>query len=288
MNERLQPVAVGESGEVFIGGDGVARGYRNRPDLTAQRFIANPFHDNSDDRLYRTGDLARELPDGQFAFLGRVDDQIKISGYRIEPEQIVRALEAHASIETSAVTARDDAQSSKKLVAYIVPKRRAKLNGSELRGFLERRLPPYMVPVIFVCLERLPLTANGKIDRSALPAPGSSNILGENTASDARNPVEERLARILGRLLGVDSVGVEDNFFNLGGHSLLATQLIARIRDEFRVDLGLRTVFDTPTVAGLAAKIEEAIFSKVAAMSEEEAQQLLNQMTQQGLESGTS
>lgn len=283
LNAHLQPVVPGEPGEVFIGGDGVARGYRNRPDQTAERFMANPFNQYPGDRLYRTGDFARILPDGQLAFLGRMDDQIKISGYRIESEQIVRAMEAHPGVEIAAVAAREDANSSKKIVAYVVPKRSITLKCSELREFLDRRLPPYMVPVIFVRLERLPLTANGKIDRSALPEPSSSNVLGETVAAETRNPVEERLARIVGRLLGLDLVGVQDNFFNLGGHSLLATQLIARIRDEFGVGLGLWTVFDSPTVAALSAKIEEAIYSKVAAMTEEEAQKLLNQVTQTGL-----
>jgi acyl-CoA synthetase (AMP-forming)/AMP-acid ligase II/acyl carrier protein len=278
LNEQLEQVAQGEPGEVFIGGDGVARGYRNRPDLTAECFVVNPFSRNPADRLYRTGDLARILPDGQLGFLGRIDDQIKISGYRIEPEQVVRAMKAYPGVETAAVTARQGANSAKKLVAYIVPKRGIKLDGSELLGFLNRRLPTYMVPVIFVGLQTMPLTSNGKVDRSALPEPSSANILRETIATETSSPVEERLARILGRLLGLDAVRVQDNFFNLGGHSLLATQLIVWIRDEFGVHLGLRTVFDSPTVAGLSAKIEEAIFSKVEAMTEQEAQLLLSQM----------
>ena len=289
LDDNLHHVAPGEPGEVFIGGDGVARGYRNRPELTAKRFVVNPFNKDPEDRLYRTGDLARVLPDGQLGFLGRVDEQIKISGYRIEPEQIVQAIVAHPGVEAAAVTARQDANSAKKLVAYIVPKRGVTLTGSLLRGFLERRLPSYMVPTIFVRLESLLITANGKTDRSALPEPSSSNVLHEQVVVDARSPVEQRLARILGRLLGLDTVGAQDNFFNLGGHSLMATQLIARIRDEFGVSLDLRTVFDSPTVAGLSAKIEEAILSKIEAMTEEEAQLLLSQlMTQTGLETSTS
>jgi amino acid adenylation domain-containing protein len=289
LNDDLRHVSAGEAGEVFIGGEGVARGYRNRPDLTAKRFVMNPFGENPEDRLYRTGDLARFLPDGQIGFLGREDEQIKISGYRIEPEQIVQAMVAHPSVDAAAVVARQDANSAKKLVAYIVPKRGCELTSSVLRGFLERRLPSYMVPVIFVRLGSLPITANGKTDRAALPEPSSSNVLQEPVVADAKSPVEERLARILGRLLGLDAVGTRDNFFNLGGHSLMATQLIARIRDEFGVNLGLRIIFDSPTVAALSTKIEEAIFAKIEAMTEEEAQSLLSQlMTQPRLETSTS
>lgn len=289
LDENLQQVVPGEPGEMFIGGDGVARGYRNRPELTAKCFVANPFSQQPGERLYRTGDLARTLADGQFSFLGRVDDQIKVSGYRIEPEQIVQAMVAHPGVEAATVVARQDASTAKKLVAYIVPKCDISLTGSELRGFLDGRLPSYMVPVMFVRLESLPVTANGKIDRSALPEPNSTNVLREPRADSSRSPVEERLARILGKLLGLDAVGPRDNFFNLGGHSLMATQLIARIRDEFGVSVGLRTVFDSPTLAGLSAKIQEAIVFKVESMTDEEAELLLNQLTAQaGLETSTS
>jgi len=287
LNEDLQHVPPGELGEVFIGGDGVGRGYRNRPELTAERFLVDPFSKDPDDRLYRTGDLARILPDGQLGFLGRLDDQVKISGCRLEPEQIVQAIVTHRDIESATVAARQDGDNAKILVAYIVSKRSVEFTASELRGFIARRLPPYMIPMVFVRLNRLPFTSNGKIDRSALPEPNSSNVLRETTAADARSPVEERLALILGRILALDAVGPQDNFFNMGGHSLLATQLIARIRDEFGVSLGLRAVFDSPTVVGLSSKVEEAIFSKVEAMTEEEAQLALSQLMQTGLETST-
>ena len=287
LSKDLKPVAHGESGEIFIAGPSLARGYRNRPDLTAECFIANTDPQFGNERLYRTGDLGRLLPSGEIAFLGRVDDQIKILGHRIEPNQIVRVLENHPGIDTAAVIARDDAGSSKKLVAYVVRKRGFELKRSELRDFLAQRLPAFMVPAIFVDIERLPLTPNGKIDRAALSVPDSSKILQDRAISQPSSPVEERLAQILGKLLGMDSVDVDDNFFNLGGHSLLATQLIARIRDAFGVDLSLRTIFDTPTIAELAPQIEESVMKKISAMSEDDARQLLNAIMPPGTESAS-
>lgn len=287
LSKDLKPVAHGESGEIFIAGPSLARGYRNRPDLTAECFVTSADSRFANERLYRTGDLGLLLPSGEIAFLGRVDDQIKIAGHRIEPNQIVRILENHSGIDTAAVIARDDAGSSKKLVAYVVPKRGFELKRSELRDFLAQRLPAFMVPAIFIDIESMPLTPNGKIDRSALPAPNSSNILQDRALSQPSSPVEERLARILGKLLGMDSVDVDDNFFNLGGHSLLATQLIARIRDAFGVDLSLRTIFDTPTIAQLAPQIEESVLKKISAMSEEDARELLNSIMPPGTESAS-
>jgi amino acid adenylation domain-containing protein len=287
LGKDLRPAAHGESGEIFIAGPSLARGYRNRPELTAECFVTNADPQFGNERLYRTGDLGRLLPSGEIAFLGRVDDQIKISGHRIEPNQIVRVLENHSGIGTAAVIARDDAGSSKKLVAYVVRKPGFELKSSELREFLAQRLPAFMVPAIFVDIERLPLTPNGKIDRAALPAPNSSNILQDRAVSQPSSAVEERLARILGKLLGMDAVAVDDNFFNLGGHSLLATQLIARIRDTFGVDLSLRTIFDTPTIAQLAPQIEESVLKKISAMSEEDARQLLNAIMPPGTESAS-
>ena len=274
-DENMQQVTDGQPGELFIGGVGVARGYRNRPDLTAERFIANPLAKGNGDRLYRTGDLVRMLPDGQLAFLGRTDEQVKISGYRIEPNEIVHALEKHDAIQAGCVIVREDTADNKRLVAYIVTKPHTKLTDTELRSFLQQKLPLYMVPAVFVALETLPLTPNGKVDRAALPVPESVNVLRDTAVIAPRSPIEQRMTEILSKLLGLDQIGVEDNFFLLGGHSLLGTQLIGRVRDAFGVELSLRTVFDASTISQLSAEIEKLLFAKLDAMSEEEAQQLL-------------
>ena len=266
LDDRQQPVSEGRAGEIYIGGAGLARGYRNRPDLTAERFIANPLRAEAGARLYRTGDLARWLPDGQIAFLGRVDEQVKIRGYRVEPSEIATVLGQHPAVRTSVVIAREDVRGEKELVAYVVLSPGAKLNAGELRTHLRKRLPDYMVPAEFVAIESVPLTANGKIDRAALP---SSN---GNRNSEAyvgpRTAVEEELVRILAPLLKLERVGVNDNFFLLGGHSLLGTQLIARISETFGVDLTLLKLFDHPTVAEMSVEIEDLILARVEGISE--------------------
>ena len=276
LNESMQEVPKGEIGEIYIGGAGLARGYRNRPDLTAERFVLNPFSSAPDARLYRTGDLARYLPDGQIAFLGRIDEQIKIRGFRIEPAEIVKVLDEHPAVQSSIVVAREIAPGDKRLIAYFVPAAKAQPTHTEMRNFLSAHLPDYMVPPTFVRLEALPLNTSGKVDRSALPAPDTENTLRDNVFISPRNPVEERLAAILAPLLGLDKVSMEDNFFLLGGHSLLGTQLIARVRDAFGIELTLRTLFDAPTVSKLAAQIEALLLAKLEAMSEAEAQRLLD------------
>jgi amino acid adenylation domain-containing protein len=266
LDDRQQPVSEGNAGEIYIGGAGLARGYRNRPDLTAERFIANPFSAEAGARLYRTGDMARWLPDGQIAFLGRVDEQVKIRGYRVEPSEIATVLGQHAAVRTSVVVAREDVRGEKELVAYVVSFPAAKLNAGELRDHLRKRLPDYMVPAEFVAIESVPVTANGKVDRAALP---SSN---GNRHSEAyvgpRTAVEEELVKILAPLLKLERVGVNDNFFLLGGHSLLGTQLIARISETFGVDLTLLKLFDHPTVAEMSIEIEDLILTRVQGISE--------------------
>jgi amino acid adenylation domain-containing protein len=266
LDDRQQRVSEGTAGEVYIGGAGLARGYRNRPDLTAERFIANPFSREAGARLYRTGDLARWLPDGQIAFLGRADEQVKIRGYRVEPSEIATVLGQHAAVRTSVVIAREDEPGQKELVAYVVLSPGAKLNAGELRDHLRKRLPDYLVPSEFVVIESIPLTANGKIDRAALP---SSN---GNRHSEAyvgpRTAVEEELVKILAPLLKIERVGVNDNFFLLGGHSLLGTQLIARISETFGVDLTLLKLFDHPSVAEMSLEIEDLILARVEGISE--------------------
>ena len=275
LDENLQQVAHGTSGELYIGGAGVARGYLNRPDITAERFIRDPFSPEPEARLYKTGDLACQLPDGEFAYLGRIDDQIKILGHRIEPNEIVAVLDRHPSVHSSVVVARGSSCEEKRLAAYVAMRKDATPAAADLRDFLRNELPEYMVPSFFVCLEALPLTPNGKVDRVALPDPDTENTLRDEPFTAPRTPIEERLARILTSLMKLSEVSVNDNFFLLGGHSLLGTQLIARIRGAFGVELGLRTLFDTPTIADLSTEIERLILARVESMTEDEAVRLL-------------
>jgi acyl carrier protein len=216
-------------------------------------------------RLYRTGDRVRRLAGGGLAFLGRADDQVKIRGYRIELDEIVAALDTHPGVQASAVMARPGADGELRLVAYLVAAPDAKLTPSALSATLRARLPDYMLPSVFVPIDELPLMASGKVDRARLPAPEHVETLRDPEFEAPRNPVEQRLADLVAGLLGVARVGVSDNFFLLGGHSLLGTQLIARVRNTFGVDLPLRTVFDHPTVAALAAEVERAIAARLEA-----------------------
>jgi len=270
LNEKGQPAPIGEPGEIYIGGAGLARGYRHRPDLTDERFVPNPFGPEGGARLFRTGDLGRYLPDGQIAFLGRVDEQIKIRGFRIEPAEIVRVLNEHPAVQTSTLIDREVEPGDKCLVAYFVPAAKAQPTHAELRNFIASRLPEYMVPAIFVKLEALPLNPNGKVDRAALPAPNTDNTLRDGTFVAPRSPVEERLATMLASLLHLDRVSRDDNFFLLGGHSLLGTQLIAKIREAFGVDLSLHALFDGPTLSQLAGRIQTLLAAKLKAGSENE------------------
>lgn len=279
LNENGQQVPHSEHGEIHIGGAGLARGYRNRPDLTSERFVLNPFHSEPGARMFRTGDLGRYLPDGQIAFLGRLDEQIKIRGFRIEPAEIVRVLNEYPAVQASTVMAREVEAGDKRLVAYFVPSANAQPTHTELRNFIGSRLPEYMIPALFVQLEALPVNASGKVDHNALPAPSTANTLRDSTFIAPRTPIEERVGNMVATLLALDRVSVEDNFFLLGGHSLLGTQLIARMRDAFGVELSLHALFDAPTVSQLSTRIEDLLLEKLQAMSEEEAESLLNQTT---------
>ncbi|MFN6485611.1 amino acid adenylation domain-containing protein [Nostoc sp. DedQUE02] len=252
LDEYLQPVPIGVGGEMYVGGAGVARGYLNRPELTAERFISNPF-DNSK-KLYKTGDLARYLPNGELEYLGRIDNQVKIRGFRIELGEIEALLASHPAIWESVVIVREDEPGDKRLVAYVIPQVQQSPTVSELCGFLKAELPEYMIPNAFVLLESLPLTSNGKVDRRALPKPELDSTLLEKYVAP-RTPTEEMLAQIWAQVLKVEQVGIHDNFFELGGHSLLATQLVSRIRNLFKVELPLRELFATTTVAELAQVI---------------------------------
>jgi len=275
LDSEMKQVPVGEAGEIYIGGSGVARGYLNRPELTGERFVRDRFSGDSNARLYRTGDIGSLLSNGEIAYVGRVDDQIKVLGYRIEPNEIIAVLNRHPDVEASVVVARSVDCSEKQLAAYVVASGENELTADSLREFLRLELPDYMVPPVFVRIESMPLTQNGKIDRDALPAPDASNTLWEQDFTAPRTPLEERLAETLSSLLGIEAVSVNDNFFLLGGHSLLGTQLIGQIRGAFGVDLALRSLFDSPTIAELAIEVEELLRVKVESMSEEEVELLL-------------
>jgi amino acid adenylation domain-containing protein/non-ribosomal peptide synthase protein (TIGR01720 family) len=252
LDRALAPVPIGVPGGLYIGGDGLARGYLGRPDLTAEKFLPDPFAGWPGARLYATGDLARRLPDGRLDFLGRLDHQVKIRGFRIELEEVEAALARHPGIKQAVVCPHPEGGS---LVAYLIPAVAPALSAAELRENLKRHLPEHSVPSTFVMMEAFPLTPNGKVDRKALPAPDRMRPdLGAYTAP--RTPAEEVLAGIFSFLLGVERVGVHDDFFLLGGHSLLAAQVAARVREAFRASLPLRRIFETPTVAGLAAVLE--------------------------------
>ncbi|MEO7327815.1 MAG: amino acid adenylation domain-containing protein, partial [Minicystis sp.] len=259
LDQSRELCPIGVRGELYIGGDGVARGYLNRPELSAERFVQSPFDPR--DRLYRTGDIVRWLPDGNLAFVGRVDHQVKIRGYRIELGEIEAVLGKHDDVCEVIVIPWEYGAGDRRLVAYLVPSELPGPSADDLRSFLEGELPDYMVPTAFVTLEAFPLNENGKVNRKALPDPESVLTEGEVTYVAPRGPVEEVLAGIFSDVLKLPTgrVGARDGFFELGGHSLMATQVIARIRDTFHVDLHVRTIFDEPTLAELALRVDEAI-----------------------------
>lgn len=279
VDEHLNRVPAGTSGELLIGGAGVGRGYLNLPELTEHRFLPDPFLATETSCMYRTGDLALEGPDGQITFLGRIDDQVKIRGYRIEPGEISAVLNRQPAVETSFVTVRVDEPREPRLIAYIVMKREACLQASELRGFLAGHLPDYMVPSTFVKVASLPVTAHGKVDRAALPEPTASNVLTDERFDAPQGEVEQWLAELLTTLLGAGRIGREDNFFRLGGHSLMGAQLIAKIQNRFGVELSLRSLFDHPSVHGIALEIDSLIRSQLNVMSDEDARRLLESLS---------
>ncbi len=261
LDRHLEPVPVGLPGEIYIGGPGVARGYFNRPGLTAERFVPDPFgptfSGEAGGRLYRTGDRGRRRSDGALEFLGRLDGMIKLRGHRIEPGEIEAALREHPGIRAAAVIAREDAPGEKRLVAYVVPGGTAP-GSDELRRFLQLRLPDFMMPAVFVTMETLPLSSTGKVDRRRLPAPNEARPELEQAFVPPRDSIEEVVALIWATVLRVDRVGIHDNFFALGGHSLLATQVISRILATLDVDVPVRTMFEAPTVAMFAARVRSA------------------------------
>ena len=280
LDESGRQVPAGVEGELHIGGAGVARGYRNRPELTARRFIADPFASEPEGRLFKTGDIVRKLSNGQIAFVGRMDDQIKLRGFRIEPGEITAALNSHPGVRQSLVVAQQTAPGTIRLVGYIVPAAEGLPTRIELRNFLRERLPDYMVPDTFVMLESLPLSAHGKIDRTKLPAPSDENILQDESFTAARTDMEKKVAGILAGLLGMRQVDVEANFFALGGHSLVGTQLIARIRSIFGIEMNLRVLFESPTVAQLSVEIERLVHLKREGTRDKEVQYATQSGTQ--------
>jgi len=308
LDNYKRPVPVGVPGELHIGGDSVTRGYLNRPELTAEKYIPNPFSDDPGARLYKTGDLARYLPDGNIEFLGRIDHQVKIRGFRVELGEIEAVLRENPGVREAVVVAWENEagdslsplgagpstplRTGKRLAAYVVLKQEQELMVSELRNFLKEKLPEHMVPSAFVRLKALPLTPNGKVDHKALPAPDQSRPEMEEAFVAPGTPTEEVLAGIWSDLLGVERVGIHDNFFELGGHSLLAIQLVSRLRSALLVELPLRTLFEAPTVAGLASVVVQlragelqqenldSILAEVEGLSDDEASRLLKQGTE--------
>jgi len=270
VDRELREVPVGGTGELLIGGIGLARGYLNNPELTAERFIPDPFSQNKDARLYKTGDLCRCRHDGVIEFLGRNDNQVKIRGYRIELGDVEAALESHPEVKQAATKVVDGPGHEKSLVGYVVA---PGLETQELRTYLAQRLPQYMLPAIYVSLTELPLTPNRKVDRNALPIPGTNHLVGTSPRTD----VEKRLSEIVAKLLGLKSVRADDNFFLLGGQSLFCTQLTARIRNNFGIEISVRSIFESPTPAQLAQQIESTMAAKICSMTADEVQQALAQ-----------
>jgi amino acid adenylation domain-containing protein len=285
LDDRLQPVPAGVFGELHIGGDGLARGYFNHTDLTAEKFIPNPFSSEGGARLYKTGDVGRFLPSGNIEFLGRLDSQVKIRGFRVEPGEVEVALRRHPAVREAVVIAREDTPGDKRLAAYVVPRQGQALTTGELRAFLRETLPDYMLPSAFACLDAMPLTRNGKVDRRSLPAP---DLFRDATATFVahRTPIERALVEIWSEVLKLPEIGVRDNFFELGGHSLSAGQVISRVNNCFRLELPLRVLFDQPTIERLAKVIArnqpgeeqpepDAIFVELESMPEKEGSQRL-------------
>jgi non-ribosomal peptide synthetase component F len=285
LDSKLQPVPIGIPGELHIGGPGVARGYLNRADLTSQKFISNPCSDNPAGRLYKTGDIVRYHDDGHLEFLGRADNQIKIRGFRVELEEIERAIRSHEAVENCVViaTGGDD----KRLVAYLITTDGSREAISDLRNVLKTKLPSYMVPATFEVIDEFPLTSSGKINRRALPEPQFNRAISDATVDLPGTPLEEMLLEAWREVLKVDQIGVNENFFDLGGHSLLAARLVSNIRAIFDVELNMVDIFEAPTISSLAEMLYPRVaqtesdsdlaklIEELAGLSEEEAQMRL-------------
>jgi amino acid adenylation domain-containing protein len=263
MDAHRQPVPIGVPGELYIGGDGLARGYRRRPELTAEKFVANPFALEGAQRLYRTGDLVRWREGGTLEFLGRIDQQVKLRGFRIELEEIEAVLGAHPTVGATVVVVREDSPGDRRLVAYVVATDGQSVEEEQLRRSLKSSLPPFMVPSTFVKLDELPVTPNGKLDRGSLPAPDGARPRLERPYAAPESPVQETLASVWREVLGIDRVGIDDDFFHLGGHSMLAVRMVARVRDTFGLELALAQVFEHPTIRELAGSVTGQMLGEV-------------------------
>jgi amino acid adenylation domain-containing protein len=270
LDGQQEPVPVGVTGELYIGGVVLARGYLGRAELTAEKFVPDPLGLEHGGRLYRTGDMARYRCDGELEFLGRGDDQVKVRGYRVELGEVETVLGQHPQVQEAVVVARDESGGGKRLVAYVVRKAQGRderggeegeeqqaVRSSELRAYLKERLPEYMVPGVYVQLGEMPLSPNRKIDRKALPAPEEVEVERESEFVAPRSPAEKFLVEVWTELLGLERVSIHDNFFELGGHSLLATQLISKLQQTLVIEVPLRQIFETPTIAEFAASISQ-------------------------------
>jgi acyl carrier protein len=279
LDQNLQPMPLGAAGELCIGGEGLARGYWNRPKLNAEKFIKNPFEQENGSCLYRTGDLVRVLSDGNLEYLGRRDQQIKYHGFRIEPNEIESELCNHPNVSDATVIAKSDKQRDTYLVAYVVPALKEEFLVSKLRAFLKLSLPEYMIPSIFLSIDSIPLTPNGKLDRRALPEPDKQrpNLWSEYRMP--RNIVEKAIAGIWQEVLNLEKVGIHDNFFDLGGHSLLLVQVHAKLKEKFKLDLSLIELFNYPTVSDLARyvmqeQLDSNFYNRVSQRAEKQIKAL--------------
>jgi amino acid adenylation domain-containing protein len=259
LDEQLQPVPIGVPGEMYIGGAGLSRGYLHRPQLTAERFVSNPWASFSGERLYKTGDIGRYLADGNIEFWGRRDEQVKIRGFRIELAEVEAVLSQHPSVQQTVVIAREDVPGNKRLVAYVVTLNDSQLSTVQLRQFLKEKLPEYMIPGAFVFLDTLPVTPNGKVDRRSLPTPDINNLAVDTSFVPPLDIVEQQLAEIWAEVLNIYPVGVKNNFFEIGGHSLLAVQLMAKVEQQFGKNLPLATLFQYSTIEQLATILRQPI-----------------------------
>ncbi len=277
LDRQLEPLPIGVSGELYVGGIGVGRGYLGDERRTAEAFLPDPFGTEPGARLYKTGDLARYLPDGNLEFLGRLDHQVKVLGFRIELGEIEAVLGQHPAVHQSVVVAYEGVSGDRRLVAYVVLRQEQRASINDLQSHVMKHLPDYMVPFAFVLLEALPLTPNGKVDRKVLSAPNVTNIARNGAVTMPDTPTEKRLVEIVAALLGLDRVGIDDNFFLIGGNSLMGTQLVARVAEVFSIELSLQTLYNISTVRRLACEIERLIVARLEQMSDEEVQRLLAQ-----------
>ncbi|MBV9773368.1 MAG: non-ribosomal peptide synthetase, partial [Gemmatimonadetes bacterium] len=262
LDAEMEPVPAGVPGELYVGGPAVPRGYRDRPALTAEKLVPDPFSAGAGARLYRTGDRVRWSSRGTLEFLGRADRQVKVRGFRVEPGEIEAVLAAHPAVREAVVVAREDEPGRRELVAYLVVRPGAETSAAEVRSHLRAQLPEFMVPGAWMVLDALPLTPHGKVDRAALPAPSGAAGTGRPHVAP-RSETEERVAEMFAGILKTERVGVHDDFFELGGHSLLATRLVSRIREVLDVEIPLRLVFESPTVEGLAAHLDDAVRARL-------------------------